>query len=337
MNADTTTITTSEMFTLDRSELPNNPTRKRLYDLSTQTPFPATRMKGNPEDGYEELEVEGYFNADAVRLTRLTVRPQMVKDSRTSKQKRIFVVNYSLVADNEEVGLLGDGVNTPHPLYHEPRYRGWTMAKSDVESDTLRPHRIEAQQWVQPDNLDLLVNLLNYLNKNQAMQVTKNPRRQANRKTDDLFLVTPRSSLQVRDVREIGVPIEAFETSINPNYERGFKSFYNGLEDQRMRIENALHLGDKDSKLKDQAFEQMRINSHYITGAYAEKDNSGRFTGSWWPRRVDIGILRIDGVEFPLYRSGVDEVSEDDFQEILDQPVVPPAPTISGDDFTPKF
>lgn len=319
---ESTTTLPDDAFDLDPNEVPRTNARKAIYVPENLNTFATRDHDGKP--------VTGYFTAESVRLTRMTVRMQQVRDSRTDRMKNAVVVNFSLVADNDEIGHLEGEAQAKHPLYTEPRYKVWQNMSLDRPGHPARPHRIEGQQFVQMENIELLVDLLNFFgSKDVPMQVIKNPAKAPERKTADTHLVVPANSGGARDVRELGVKLDWFEVSINEerdrvrNFGRGFSDFFSGLEDQRNRIENAIQQGEAGKRdLMIESLRQMRTNINYLTGVFNQKavDDARGATGSGraqhWPRKADMGVISVDGHEFNLYRPDETQVSVDEFLEM---------------------
>lgn len=322
-----------DAFDLDPNEIPRTSARKSIYVPEALNTF-ATR-------DYDDNQATGYFTAESVRLTRMTVRIQPVRDSRNDKMKNAAVVSFSLVADGDEIGLLDGEAQIKHALYTEPRYKIWQNMSLDRPGHPARPHRIEGQQFVQMDNIELLVELLNFFgSKDVPMQVIKNPAKTSNRKTSDTHLVVPINTGRTQDVRELGVKLDWFEVSINEerdrvrNFGRGFSDFFTGMENQRKRIEGAIQQGEAGKRdLMIESLKQMRTNINYLTGVFNQKevDNARGMAGAGraqhWPRKADMGVVSILGQEFNLYRPDETTVSVDDFMSIEEPEQESDAPT----------
>lgn len=302
----------SEIAETGSAPLPTRGNRKFNFNFDRVTQYPTSFF-----DGDKMRHEVGYFKADSVRLVRVSIRDQVVKGNRQA-----FIANFDFIADNEEIGLVDkDGNETPHPLYTSEDYKIWREMLSPVDQiipgrERLpKPHRISGQQFVYAENIEMLVDFLNEL-KNHDMTIQRRPPITGGRRTQDMYRAVPRAQTGM-DITNTGVLIDGFEISVNPTYEPGFRSFYAGLEDQRTRIERMIELrmsGQSDMfKEMKGSFER---NSHYLNGIYDEETN-GVLTGRQWPRTADVGMMVIDSKPFSLYRSGIEEVSTDDFDEVV--------------------
>lgn len=239
----------------------------------------------------------GVFAAEAVRVIRVTARPQW---SQTRKALMI-VVTQSMVVDGLFVGIkLDDHHVAPHPMLSDPRYARWAR-------DVSRPKRIQAQQWVTAENFTLVMAYANALRDHHDFRLIKNPtnREGSARQTTDIFAASPATPSRGDRLHEYGVKLDAFEVTTNPNYQEGFKDFYTGLTEQQQRWENAFTLEGEERKLE---LQQVARNIHFISGLY--RQDGAR---EWWARPVDVSSVRIGGETYALYNRNQDRLTEDDF------------------------
>lgn len=244
-------------------------------------------------------EMTGYVTFTAARLISVAARVQQ------SSRGKALVVTQGIIIDDPEVGLLKGDVRVPHPFFGEPRYAAWARSE--------RPKRINAQQWVQPENKGLVIEYVNHLRNEHGFSIISNPSRPegSQRRTKDLFVARPTNGREVQSPRDYGVKLDAFEVSVNPDYEQGFKSFYVGLENQRERWEAAVAMTDEDER--KQYLETISQNIHFLGGVYRDEDQR-----TWWARPVDVGMVVVAGTDFPLYQQRGAELSDDLFAELND-------------------
>jgi len=285
---------------LPEREITQIASRKTTYEVGKVNVFPFDL------DGEEKT---GYFRFERARLIAVTGRVQQTRNTKA------LVVTQGIIIDNPEIGMLGEGDTlVPHPMHTDPRYAAWQASQ--------RPKRINAQQWVQPQNRDLVMEYVNYLHDKHDFSITQRPSRRegSQRKTEDLFVARPSNgrNLPQDDRSNYGVALNAFEVSVNPDYEQGFKDFVSGLEEQRMRWEGAFEIEDED--LRRQALEQIAQNIHFLGGVY--RDEEAR---TWWARPVDVGMVNITDPEnrenrdWALYQQRGTKLNEGLFSQ-LDEP-----------------
>jgi len=265
--------------------------RKTLYRSGNALNTFATTIDGE--------ELTGYVTFSAARLISVAARVQQ------SSRGKALVVTQGLIIDDPEVGLLKGDARVPHPFFSEPRYAAWARSE--------RPKRINAQQWVQPENKGLVIDYVNTLREQHGFSIVQNPSRPegSQRRTKDLFVARPTNGREVKSPRDYGVKLDGFEISVNPDYEQGFNSFYAGLEEQRERWESAVAMTDEDERR--QYLEGISQNIHFLGGVYRDEDQR-----TWWARPVDVGMVVVEGTDFPLYQQRGAELSEDLFGELND-------------------
>lgn len=282
---------------LPEREIATIASRKHLYEANKLNTFTFE------VDGEEQT---GYFRFPRARLIAVTGRVQPTRNSRA------LVITQGIIIDDPEIGLVADGDTlVPHPMHSDPRYSAWQSSN--------RPKRINAQQWVQAENRDLVMDYVNYLHGFHGFSVTQRPakREGSQRKTEDLFVARPSNGrdLEGDDRTNYGVHLNAFEISVNPDYEQGFKNFVSGLEEQRMRWESAFEI--EDEALRKQALEQIAQNIHFLGGVY--RDDEAR---TWWARPVDVGMVNItnpltgEANDWALYKQRGSELSENLFSAL---------------------
>lgn len=285
---------------LPEREITQLVSRKQLYHANQVNTFTFT------EDGEEKL---GYFQFKRARLISVTGRVQ------PTQRSRALVVTQGIIIDQPEIGVFDGDTRVPHPLHTDPRYQAWQASQ--------RPKRINAQQWVQKENKDLVQEYVNYLHREHGFSVIQRPQKRegSQRKTQDLFVARPSNGRDLEnenDRSNYGVPLNSFEISVNPDYEQGFNSFAEGLEEQRMRWEAAFEIEDDD--LRNSHLEQIAQNIHFLGGVYRDED-----ARTWWARPVDVGMVSItdpqsnEDRDWPLYQQRGTELTEDLFSA-LDEP-----------------
>lgn len=268
-----------------------NPSRKTFYRANELNTFTFT------QDGETR---EGYLTFSSARLIRLAVRPQK------TRSRQAFVVSQSIIIDDPEIGELKGDTKIPHDLFREERYKAW-------REDEMTPFRVNAQQWVQGQNYDLIMAYAEHLQANHDFVVVEEPETPegSQRKTQDLLVARPRNSGQITNHRDRGVHLDGFEVSVNPDYEAGFNDFFTGLSEQQQRWESAVEL---EAEQQYQALQSLRQNWHYLGGVY--HDNNSR---TWWARPVDVGLVVVDGAELPLYRRQGAQVRAELFTKFLEE------------------
>lgn len=281
---------------LDLPEAENTPTtrsRKTIYRTGQTNTFTFTR------DG-EELE--GYLTFDAARLISLACRVQVAKG------RKSLVVTQGIVLDGLEVGTIDENdVRIPHDLFTEPRYAAWRNSN--------RPKRVNASQWVQAENYPLVRALAKHLQDEHNWSIIERPekRKDSNRTTQDLFVARPPRVPQ-NETQNYGVKLDAFEVSVNPEYIEkgpGFSSFVEGLDEQRDRWEGAFK--PMPAEHREQLLKKIAENIHFVGGVY--RDEKAKST---WARPIDVGMVALDGQEFPLYQQRSSELSDDLFAELFE-------------------
>lgn len=291
---------------LPEREITQIASRKHTYEAGKINAFPF-ELDGE--------EMTGYFRFERARLIAVTGRVQPTRNTRA------LVVTQGIIIDNPEVGMIGEGDTLiPHPMHTDSRYTAWQVSQ--------RPKRVNAQQWVQAQNRQLVMDYVNYLHNKHEFSITQRPskREGSQRKTEDLFVARPSNGrdLEGDDRTNYGVPLNSFEISVNPDYEQGFKSFVDGLEEQRMRWTGAFDIEDDD--LRRQALEQIAQNIHFLGGVYRDEEAK-----TWWARPVDVGMVNIthpdsgEARDWALYQQRGSELDEDLFGA-LDEP----APAMAG-------
>lgn len=285
-------MSNTDVLSLPQRDIATINSRKKLYVAGEVNTFTFTH------DGQER---EGYFTFERARLISVTGRVQ------PTQRDKALVVTQGIVIDNPDIGVIEDGVRIPHDMITQDRYKSWR--------DDRRPKRINAQQWVQKENRELVMEYVNYLHNEHGFSIIQNPakREGSQRKTQDLFVARPSDGRDPNstDRSNYGVALDAFEISVNPDYEQGFNSFTEGIEEQRARWEAAAAMEDKEIQQKQ--LEQIAQNIHFLGGVFRDEDNK-----SWWARPVDVGMVVLDGKEFALYQQRGSELTEDLFSDLDD-------------------
>lgn len=294
--SDTKTVPDVEPLELpEREGTTSFNSRKTLYVAGEVNEFTYT------SDGEEH---EGYITFDAARLISAQARVQVLTRGK-NKGKKALVVSQGIVIDNPVIGRVENGELVPHPLHREPRYAAWQNSN--------RPKRINAQQWVQAENYQLVKDYANFLHQECGFSLVRKPTQPegSQRKTKDLFVARPSNGRDITDRTEYGVKLDAFEVSVNPDYPQGFKSFVNGLNEQMIRWEAAVQEEKED--LRTQMLENIAQNIHFLGGVYRDEEQH-----TWWARPVDVGMVVIDGTELPLYHVRGSELDDDLFSEVIE-------------------
>jgi hypothetical protein len=247
---------------------------------------------------------ECYVSFESLRILSISVR-----DYTLDGKGRFFRVEHRFVADNPQVGRIINNQKVPHALFTEQRYSQWA-------SEQL-PKRFQGGQWMPVEQNQLLMDYFNYLRSAHNYAIDRDapppPNSQATR--NDFLRARSTQPRDPSNPRAYGIPVDAIEVSINPTYERGFVSFWDGLEEQLERIETAAAMPAEDAQQKavrDQAFQNLMLNVHSLSGVYHNEEDM-----TTWPRSVDVGSVTIDGKAFPLYNNRGAELSDADFAEIL--------------------
>lgn len=281
----------TQVLPLPERDIAQISSRKKLYEAGKVNTFTFE------EDGQEHL---GYIVFPQARLISVTGRVQATREG-----NKALVVTQGIIIDEPEIGVIEDDVRIPHDMITQDRYASWR--------DERRPKRVNAQQWVQKENRELVRDYVNYLHNEHGFSVIQNPakREGSQRKTQDLFVARPSGGRDpaTTDRNNYGVPLDSFEISVNPDYEAGFNSFAQGIEEQRARWEAAVQMEDDD--LRKAHLEQIAQNIHFLGGVYRDED-----TKTWWARPVDVGMVIIDGKEFALYQQRGSELTDDLFSEL---------------------
>lgn len=290
-------MSTTTALRLPRStEQQVTPNRKSLY-----RPGVENRTLVN----IEGTETPTFTSFDRARLIRLSARPQEAGSQAKGTLRKMIVVSMGIILDGLDVSKLEGGENVPHPLLSDPRFENFKSL----------PHRINAQQWMEVDDLPHVVNLANHLRNANSFRIQLKPDlpKNSNRKTRDLFVARPLHSMDPNNPTDFGVELDSFEVSVNPEYPQGFSSFYEGLTEQQERWVDVINEEDED--LRKQYEENLSQNMHFVGGAFFDEKNS-----QWWPRPVDIGIVGVNGQNFPLYPVTGDNLDADDLlSEIMSE------------------
>lgn len=283
---------------LPERELTNIVSNKRRYSAdNVVNEFPFT---------HDGESLTGYFKFQRARLIEVRGRVQPTRSGNA------IVITQNIIVDEPEIGLVGENdLLEPHEMFTADRYEAWRNPN--------RPKRINAQQWVQSDNRELVMDYVNYLHKSHKFSIIKNPMNPegSQRKTQDLFVARPVAGRVITEQERanFGAKLDEFEVSLNPDYEQGFSSFVEGIEEQRNRWEEAYSV--EDPKQRQQILDNISQNIHFLGGIYRDEA-----TKSWWARPVDVGLVVItdpesgEQNEWSLYHQRGTELDESIFSEL---------------------
>lgn len=255
----------------------------------------------------EDEVYQGYIKLPQVRLESFRARKQ------ENSSGRVDLVTFTtFVVDDEEIGLVTTKGDEPLPPYTEERFKNWNDRKQ-------RPHRIYGQNW--GSDPELTFELLNHL-KSLGWRARKGSRPNSNnnrrggrqggyqRITFDVFTARPPQP-QAEPGEEInwreqwGTKVDAFEVTVNPDYENGFQSFVQGVLSNVERLNDAKGLSNPEERAA--AMEMADRFQDSITGFTVGND------GQIWARHADIGMVVIGGQEFRIWDPGsTDEITLDD-------------------------
>jgi hypothetical protein len=243
----------------------------------------------------------GLIELRSARLVRVRARRQK------NNNDKVQLVTFMEIVTDETLAKVGteEGAKAEHLRpYTHPQFANW-------QDRSKRPHRIYAQNWGSDEQA--VLEMVNFCRHHFGFRVTKNPpmntraNAQYRQQIPYLFEARPALSLMTsqsgtQDWSKFGAPVQAFEIRVNPNYERGFKSFIHGISENLQRIVLAHQVANPDERAL--ALQQASRFSGSITGIGQGND------GQDWARHCDITTIAVGEnsnlSEFRIWNPGQD-------------------------------